>query len=125
MSEQFFELEPAAVHKLEAVGESVQCFEAEPAAVESKSELAAESVLHYDLEPGVASRPGFAAVPGQELAFVSAYRHEEVGLSVQYSAQRLVVVPGTANRPAVAEGPEVEERHLWAVAVSKAGEPSK
>jgi hypothetical protein len=64
------------------------------------------------------------AVPGQELAFVSAHRAEVVDLSVQDSARRSKAVSGTANRPAVAEGPEVEGPHPWPVAGSKADELS-
>jgi hypothetical protein len=88
-------------------------------AVESKSELVGESVLRCELEAAAEGRP--AAVPGQELASVSAYRPEVVELSAQDSAQRLVAALEAANRPAVAEKPEVEEQHPWTAAVTKAG----
>jgi len=61
------------------------------------------------------------AVPGQELAFVSAHRPEAVESSAQGSAQHLVPVSGTANRTAAVEGPGVHGAHLWAVAATKAG----
>lgn len=58
------------------------------------------------------SKPGLAAVPGQEHASAFAHRPEVVELSVQGSAQRLEAASEAANRLAVAEGPEVEVLHL-------------
>jgi hypothetical protein len=55
---------------------------------------------------------------------VSAHKPEVVDLSAQHSAQRSEAVSGTADRPVVVEGLEVEEPHLWAVAGSKADELS-
>jgi hypothetical protein len=66
-----------------------------------------------------------AAVPGRELAFVSAHRPAVVDLSAQHLAQRSEAVYGTADRPVVVEGLEVEGLHLWAVAGSKADELSE